>query len=106
MRSGLSFACNLPGPEGAGRRQEVAEVLSRGVLWVDELEDGYAFGFPGSAEWAEKLVDFVNFERVCCPFFAFDLAFEPDEGPIQLRVRGSEGVKEFVEAELAALWTR
>ena len=102
----MSFACNLPGPEGVRRRRDVAEVLSRGVLRVDELEDGYAFGFPGSAEWAEKLVDFVNFERVCCPFFAFDLAFEPDEGSIQLRVRGPEGVKEFVEAELAVLWIR
>lgn len=102
----LPVACNLPGPEGAERRQEVAEALSGGVLRVDELEDGYAFGFPGDAEWAERLVSFISFERVCCPFFAFELAFEPGGGPIVLRVRGPEGAKQFVEAELTALRVR
>lgn len=102
-RSALPVACKLTGPEGAGRRLEVAEALPGGVLRADELADGYAFGFPGSAEWARKLVDFVTFERACCPFFAFELAFEPHGGPIQLRVRGPEGTKRFVEAELAGL---
>jgi hypothetical protein len=32
----------------------------------------------------------------CCPFFTFELTFEPDSGPIWLRVRGQEGVKEFI----------
>ena len=73
-KSALPVACKLTGPEGAGRRLEVSEALSGDVLRADELEDGYAFGFPGSAEWARKLVDFVNFERACCPFFAFALA--------------------------------
>ncbi len=103
-RSALPVACNLSGSEGAERRRKVAEAFSGQVRRVDELEDGYAFEFAGSAEWAEKLVGFVNLERVCCPFFAFELAFEPDGEPIRLRVRGPEGTKRFIEAEFAVLW--
>jgi DNA-binding transcriptional ArsR family regulator len=65
-------------------------------LRVDELEDGYELSFPGGAQWAIKLTEFIIFERGCCPFFAFELVFEPGEGPIRLRVRGPEGVKDLV----------
>jgi hypothetical protein len=43
--------------------------------------------FAGGAEWAEKLVGFVISERECCPFFSFEVLFEPGGGPISLRVR-------------------
>ncbi|HEY6750654.1 MAG TPA: hypothetical protein VI027_04955 [Rubrobacteraceae bacterium] len=96
-RKGLPLACNLPKPDLAKRRRELAENIFGGALRADELEDGYEFAFPGNAEWVGKLVDFVSSERICCPFFAFELIFEPDLGPIWLRVRGAKGVKEFIE---------
>jgi hypothetical protein len=61
-----------------------------------ELEDGYAFRFPGDTIWAARLLQFVTSERECCPFFTFELVFEPGQGPIWLRLRGPEGVKEFI----------
>ncbi|PLS84626.1 MAG: hypothetical protein CYG60_16960 [Actinobacteria bacterium] len=64
------------------------------------MKDGYEFVFPGSAGWATKLVELIDAERACCPFFAFELRFEPHGGRISLRVRGPEGTKEFVKAEL------
>ncbi|MEJ7871532.1 MAG: hypothetical protein WKF67_04685, partial [Rubrobacteraceae bacterium] len=65
-------------------------------------EDGYEFTFPGSAECADQLTGFVVFERACCPFFTFEIVFEPGAGPIVLKIRGPEGVKEIIE-ELAEL---
>ncbi len=102
-REALPLACSLSEPDLAKRRQELAENVSGGVLKVDELEDGYAFAFPGNAEWATRLIELVNAERACCPFFAFELIFEPDLGPILLKVTGPKSVKEFIETELAAL---
>ena len=69
---------------------------------MDELEDGYEFRFPGSEEWATRLTEFIVFERECCPFLAFELVFEPEGGPIRLRVRGPEGVKEIVAGIVAS----
>ena len=54
----------------------------------------------GEKDWATKLLDFIVFERACCPFFTFELTFEPDSGPIWLRLRGQEGVKEFIKQDL------
>jgi hypothetical protein len=96
-RSGrrLPLACSLSGTQQS-RRQEEAGKLFEGCLRVDELEDGYELSFPGSTQWAIRLTEFIMFERGCCPFFAFELVFEPGEGPIRLRVRGPEGVKDLV----------
>ncbi len=94
-------ACRLSGPEISDRKKLLGSVFEE-VRWVEELEDGYAFGFPGSRGWAGKLVEVVSAERACCPFLTFALLFEPENGPISLRVTGPEGAKAFIEAELMA----
>ncbi len=96
----LLVACTLSGPEQTTRRAEVEEIFGE-CLRADELEDGYEFFFPGSEEWAVRLTELVVFERACCPFFTFELVFEPEGGPIRLRVRGPEGAEDIV-AEMFA----
>lgn len=71
------LACNLSGAQQTLRQEEVGK-LFEGCLGADELEDGYEFRFPGSAQWAPRLTEFM---------------IEPGEGPI--RVRGQEGVKDL-----------
>lgn len=63
-----------------------------------ELADGYAFRF--AAERYDQVVAFVANERRCCPFLRFDLAVEPDGGPLTLRMTGGKGVKAVLQAEL------
>ncbi|MBI4409686.1 MAG: hypothetical protein HY561_08265 [Gemmatimonadetes bacterium] len=46
-------------------------------------------------------MEFILFERGCCPFLRFELEFEPG-GPLWLRIRGPEGAKEFIAAEARA----
>lgn len=100
----LPLACSLSRHEEAERREEIGKTFEA-CLRVDELEDGYEFRFPGSPEWATKLTEFIVFERECCPFFVFELVFEPGGGPIGLRMRGQEGAKDFA-AEMVALRVR
>ena len=102
-RSIPALACNLSGSQLVRRRRELAENVFAGVLRVEEIDDGYAFAFPGDEEWALGLARFVATERKCCAFFAFELVFGPEGGDILLRIKGPEGVKGFIEGELAAL---
>lgn len=92
----MAIACQLS-EEGFGERMDLVRELYSGVLSSEELQDGYALTYPGNDEWAEKLTDFIRSERECCPFFVFELKFEPERGPIRLSIRGGEGVKEFLE---------
>lgn len=93
----VALACSLTGPEQVTRSAEVEDLL-KSVQQVNELADGYALRFPGSDAWANKLLQFITFERACCPFFTFALVCEPKLGPIWLHLRGPEGVKGIVEA--------
>lgn len=89
------IACTLTGDELAERGDEVNGLFTS-VEEVRELDDGYAFRFDGGDASAASLLSFVLEERRCCPFFTFDLVFEPNIGAIWVHLRGSVAVKEFV----------
>lgn len=92
----VPLACALSESELVTRKGEVNDLFKH-VQQVNELADGYALRFPGSDTWANTLVQFITFERGCCPFFGFALVFEPKQGAIWLHLRGPEGVKAIVE---------
>jgi hypothetical protein len=95
----MPIACNLTGAELAERGDEVSTLFHEAEQ-VRELEDGYAFRFPGSDDHATRLLAFTLAERRCCPFFTFELTFEPNE-QVWLRLRGSAAIKEFVASAWA-----
>jgi hypothetical protein len=88
--------CLLSEREQAIRAETVGRELSVGVEAVEELADGYGYRFPGGDEWVGRLVEFVGFERRCCPFATYELAFAPHQAAVWLRVRGSAAIKTFV----------
>ena len=95
MKEELPIACSLVGGEQDRRREEVGGLLNASRL-VGELENGYQFAYPGEAGGAMRLAEFVVAERSCCPFFRFELDFQPGRGDVLLRVTGPEGTKQFL----------
>ena len=93
-------ACNLSEPDVAVRREVVTHDLFRHAEETRELEDGFAYRFPAAEPRAGKLLDFMAAERRCCTFFTFELAFEPNAGPVWLRLRGSPEIKAFIREAL------
>lgn len=102
----LCLACSLLGAEFATRREAIARDLFAHADRVEELPDGFGYRFPSAEPWAAKALAFIAEERRCCPFFTFELVFEPDDGPLWLRLRGSEAIKAFVIAELDGIAPR
>lgn len=96
----IPIACLLPPEEQEARGEDVSDLLAI-ALETHELPDGYGLGFQAADEIALRLLEFINFERKCCPFFKFELVFEPQDGPISLNIRGGEGVKELLRESLA-----
>jgi len=95
----LPIACELSEGGQRSRREEISREIFSGCKDVREIADGYEFVFPGGEEWIEGLARFVASERECCRFFAFELRFEPDLGPVSLRMRGTAGTKEFLAGQ-------
>ena len=92
----LPVACKLSERDLAIRRELVDVELFQNAQQIDELPDGYAYRFPGTDASLTAVTEFIASERRCCSFFTFELVFEPAEGPIWLRLRGSEAIKAFV----------
>jgi hypothetical protein len=97
-----TIACLLSEREAAARGDFLARELFPGVQAIEELTDGYAYCFPGDDAWTTNVQDFVAAERRCCPFFTFEVVFTPHDGPLWLRLRGSDAIKAFVRNNLNA----
>ncbi len=98
----LPITCRLDDADRASRLESLQADLFAGAEEWQELESGYVVRFPGAGDWGAKIADFVKTERYCCSFFRFELTFEPNLGPIWLRLTGPDGVKEFIEAMMRA----
>lgn len=67
---------------------------------IQELATGYALCLPNDPDVLQSAMSFISYERLCCPFFRFELAIEPDKGPIWLRLTGNTDVKSFLQGIL------
>jgi hypothetical protein len=94
------IACCLTNAELRGREATLLAQFRSAVIETEELPDGYAFRLPGSAKWIAIIAEMIVAERECCPFLTFELAAQPNMGPVIVRVTGPAGGKEFLRAIL------
>ena len=95
------FVCNMNALSETqrDRYKEILKKLNDSRQAIKEVGDGYAFRFKAESQTILDAAEFIVYERLCCPFFDFELAVEQDSNRIWLRLRGQDGVKEFVRAE-------
>lgn len=93
------FACNPSAlnKEQRARYTVLTEQLIADKQEVRELPDGYALRYAANPQSIKDLAEFVTYERLCCPFLNFEMAVEGED--LSLRLRGKEGVKEFIKME-------
>jgi len=85
--------------------EELGPALRALRIDVRELPDGYELKFPSDKKTLATLNEWVEQERLCCPFFDIDVRLERERGPAWLRLTGRPGTKEFIHAD-AADWIR
>ncbi|HEX8844246.1 MAG TPA: hypothetical protein VF791_06365 [Pyrinomonadaceae bacterium] len=96
------FACDMGAiePEKRGVHLTTISQLFQKVLSVRELNNGYAFQLPGEPGALVHAAEFIELERLCCPFFGFNLEVEAEGGSLWLSLTGRPGVKPFILAEI------
>lgn len=96
------FACDMSAIAAAEGSAHIAtiEKLFRSVRSSRELSDGYAFELPNESDTLLTAAQFIVNERLCCPFFDFALEIEREGGAVWLSLKGREGVKPFIMAEV------
>lgn len=96
------FACDMTAiaPEQRGAHVVTIEKLFRSVQSKRELPDGYAFELPNNSDVLLTAAEFISLERLCCPFFGFELQVKREGGSVWLSLTGRDGVKPFIMAEI------
>lgn len=95
------FTCDMTALDATQRQRWdiLLRQLSEKQQELRELPDGYALRFTAESEMVRDVAEFLTYERLCCPFFDLELAVEREGGPLWLRIRGREGVKDFIRSE-------
>jgi hypothetical protein len=96
------FACNMNAIPSDVRpaHEALATQMFGSVVKRDELANGYAFHWPLSSENLQNAALYISNERLCCPFFTFNIHVEPGKETFALSLTGQPGVKAFILAEL------
>ena len=94
------FACN---PSALSKEQRLRySVLTKQLFStkqeIKELPDVSAISFSANPQTIKDAAEFITYERLCCPFLNFEVAVEGEN--LSLRLKGAEGVREFLKAEL------
>jgi hypothetical protein len=66
---------------------------------VRELPDGYEFQLPSDATTYKEVTEYIDGERLCCPFFNISLRVTPEGGPLWMSLTGRPGTKEFIAGD-------
>lgn len=95
------FACNMSALNGDEKKRvlDLLDELKAKKQEVKELPDGFAFRYTMDSKTLRNAAEYITYERLCCPFFDFELAIEREGGPLWLNLKGREGVKDFIRTE-------
>lgn len=96
----IIFACNPAAmdKEQRARYSVLTKQLFASRREIQEFPDGYAVRFSANPQTIKDAAEFITYERLCCPFLNFEMAVEGEN--LSLRLKGEEGVKEFLKMEL------
>jgi hypothetical protein len=97
----MPFVCSINALNETQRERYKALIqkLNDSRQSVKELRDGYAFRFKADSQMIQDAAEFILYERLCCPFFNFELAIEADTNRLWLSLRGQNGIKEFIRSK-------
>ncbi len=92
------LACRLERLSEEQRQHEksLLKFVREATPEIHELPEGYELRFANDSAGAVLIAEFITLERLCCPFFNFELHVEAEGGPVWLRLTGQHGVKEFL----------
>ena len=92
------FVCNMNAlnTEHRARHAILARRLLDSMQELRELPNGYALRLSDDLSVIIGAAEFITLERLCCPFFNFELRVEANDGITELRLTGDEGIKDFI----------
>jgi hypothetical protein len=97
------LACNLTAINAADRPRynELVRRIRSAIRDRREIPDGYVFNVDHGAIALPEAAEWINMERLCCPFLTLQISASGTQAYWTLTLRGPTGVKLLLDAEFA-----
>jgi hypothetical protein len=98
------IACDLTGIRSADRPRynELFKRLRTAIRYRTEVSNGYGFRLDSTTISLPEAAEWMNMERLCCPFLTFQLSTSGNQQFWLLTITGPEGTKKLLDAEFGA----
>jgi len=98
-----AIQCNLIGDDLLDRKKMLKQTIFSKVLKRKESLNGITYYFNDDSNLLELVLEHVQIEKACCPFFKFDISILPFNNGFALQISGSEDalqmLKEFESSD-------
>jgi hypothetical protein len=96
-----TFVCDLLAVNAAERPRykELVKRVREAMHQREEISGGYRFGLDGAAVTLIETAEWMNMERLCCPFLTLQLSASGNSADWVLTLTGAEGIKPLLDAE-------
>lgn len=96
------LACDLSSIDDnhLDQHRQNGEAVFEAISEIHEVKNGFEFKLPAETELIQKAGSFIARERLCCPFFDFNLSIPSNHQPVWLQLSGREGVKAYIKETL------
>jgi len=92
-----SIQCSLTSEELIERKKYLqAEIFSKTIKRI-EISNGFTFYFKDDPALLNYVLEFIQKEKACCPFFKFDLSILPFNEGFALQISGSKKAFKFLK---------
>jgi hypothetical protein len=100
QKRNMNVACRLTTPELQERKKTIIAEIKKLVIDRVETAEGRRYTFKDTDDVIDLLANFIKTERLCCPFFVFNLIVGEREGIATLELSGPQGTKDFIDTEI------
>lgn len=92
-----AIQCNLIGEELLERKQILKDSIFSQVISKEKSTDGYIFYFEDDTKLLSSVLEHVQIEKACCPFFKFDISILPNNQGFALQISGTKSAIEMID---------
>jgi len=91
------ISCSLNSEELLERKAYLKELIMSKVERKEIQANAHVYYFEDDPKLLQDLMEFVQKEKACCPFFKFDLSILPFEKGLALQISGSKEAFEMIK---------
>jgi hypothetical protein len=103
MQTVLACNINAISQENLHTYKDLFRRIQAAITDRRELEDGYVFRLDGDSVSLPDVAQWISLERLCCPFFTFQLQTKGGEPDCWLTLQGPDGAKAIIGVRLSAV---